>query len=83
MLGKLTIYKTCPLCGKRTYVRFSVTDEQYTDYKFNYEYSKEKPIQEIFPHITKYQRETIKSGMCRKCQKAIFGTCDIAISEGR
>ena len=71
-MTRLTIYKTCPICGKRTFASFNCTDNQYMDYKLNYECYKVKPIQLIFPDITKTQRETITSGLCRSCQKRIF-----------
>ena len=72
VMDKLTIYKTCPLCGCRTFARFRCTEKQYTDYELNYKNVKTKPIQLIFPDITKTQRETITSGLCKACQKRMF-----------
>ena len=71
---RITIYKDCPICGNDTEVRIKCNDKQYIDYKINYKglIIPNKPIQDIFPHISKQQRETIKSGICRHCQKKIF-----------
>lgn len=74
MINTLTVWKTCPFCGKRTYSRIKCNDDQYMDYKFNYDglTIPNKPIQNIFPQLSKQQREHLKSGICRKCQKTIF-----------
>ena len=74
IVSKLTIYKNCPICGKDTKVIIRCNDDQYKDYRFNYDglIIPNKPIQSIFPNISKQQRETIKSGICRRCQKEIF-----------
>ena len=73
-VSKLTIYKTCPICGRDTKVIIRCNDNQYEDYCFNYDglIIPNKPIQAIFPDISKQQRETIKSGICRRCQKELF-----------
>ena len=73
-VSKLTIYKNCPICGNDTKAIIKCNDEQYIDYELNYKglIIPKKPIQDIFPHISKQQRETIKSGICRRCQKEIF-----------
>lgn len=73
-VSKLTIYKTCPICGNDTKVIIRCNDDQYKDYNLYYKgcIIPYKPIQAIFPDISKQQRETIKSGICRRCQKSIF-----------
>ena len=73
-VSKLTIYKTCPICGNDTKVIISCNDNQYEDYCINYKglIIPNKPIQAIFPDISKQQRETIKSGICRRCQKQVL-----------
>lgn len=71
---RITIYRDCPICGNDTEVRIKCNDKQYIDYNVNYHglIIPKKPIQDIFPDISKQQRETIKSGICRRCQKEIF-----------
>lgn len=73
-VSKLTIYKNCPICGNDTKVIIKCNDKQYIDYELNYKglIIPNKPIQAIFPDISKQQRETIKSGICRRCQKELF-----------
>lgn len=70
----LTVWKVCPICGNETYSRIKCNDNQYMDYNFNYHglIKPNKPIQDIFPQLSKMQREHLKSGICRKCQKNIF-----------
>ena len=74
VMSTLTVWKTCPICRNRTYSRIKCNDNQYMDYNFNYHglIHPNKPIQNIFPQLSKQQREHIKSGICRKCQKTIF-----------
>lgn len=72
-LEKLTVWKTCPVCNTRHYIRFKCTEEQYIDYNINYNNQiKNKPIQLIFPQLDKKRREFLKSGTCKQCQKNIF-----------
>lgn len=73
-IKKIIIYKECPVCYRDVKVIISCNDEQYTDYSINYKglIVPNKPIQAIFPDISKQQRETIKSGICRRCQKELF-----------
>lgn len=62
-----TVWKNCPICGKRHYIRRQITDKQYIDYQIRM-----KPLQEIFPEFSKQDREFLKTGTCKKCQKNIF-----------
>ena len=70
----LTIWRECPICYTEHYSRIKCTEKQYIDYNVNYRglIKPNKLIQDIFPQISKQQREHIKSGICRNCQKAIF-----------
>lgn len=73
-VNRIVIYRECPICYRDTEVRIKCTDSEYIDYQTNYKglIRPYKPIQAIFPDISKQQRETIKSGICRRCQKNIF-----------
>ena len=62
-----TVWKNCPICGKRHYIKRQVTDNQYIDYQIRM-----KPLQAIFPEMTKQDREFLKTGICKQCQKDIF-----------
>lgn len=70
----LKIWKECPICYEEHYCRIKCNEKQYTDYQINYKglIRPKKAIQEIFPDLSKEQREFIKSGTCRRCQKNIF-----------
>ena len=62
-----TVWKVCPVCNKKHFIRRKITDDQYLDYQIRV-----KPIQNIFPEFSKRDREFLKSGICKDCQKTIF-----------
>jgi hypothetical protein len=62
-----TVWKRCPICNAKHYIKRKITDNQYIDYQFRV-----KPLQAIFPEMTKQDREFLKSGICKQCQKDIF-----------
>lgn len=73
-MKRIVLYKTCPICYEESEVVVLCTEEQHKDYTKNYMglIRPNKPIQEIFPNLDRVKRETIKSGTCEECQRAIF-----------
>lgn len=54
------------ICGKNEVL--SVTNADFQKYQDGVEH-----VQNIFPDMSKQDRELLISGTCRKCQKEIFG----------
>jgi hypothetical protein len=59
----------CPMCGKEH--SMFLEEEDANNY---FKYRKEKLIQDIFPDMSKTDREKFITGYCDECQKKIFGT---------
>lgn len=71
---KHVIRVSCPFCGQKTYVHFSNEDwEKYEKYFLGMDRSERPAIQTIFPDMPADERELLISGMCKDCQKGIFG----------
>lgn len=59
----------CPMCGKTHYLRVPASQlERFTKRRETGEL-----IQDIFPNMSKQDREKFLTGYCDKCQKLIFG----------
>ena len=71
----MTLYKTCPFCGKTVEIA-NVDEDAYDAWE-----SGEKLIQEAFPDAGASVREAIKTGMCHDCQEAIFGSNGDVVAE--
>ena len=62
------VYKVCPMCGKQH--KLNLTCSEYLDFDFKYPHR--IPIQEIFPNMSKMEREFLQTGYCPKCQELLF-----------
>ena len=64
----MTIEKVCPACGEEQ--ALEVSAEQLEQWR-NGAYA-----QDVFPHFTPDQRETLISGICPACWAEMFGADD-------
>lgn len=59
----------CPICGIEHSVKLTKEDfNRYIELR-----NQGKLIQDIFPNMSKVDREKFLSGYCEDCQKLIFG----------
>lgn len=64
----MELEKQCPICHK--WYMLELSNEQSRKL---YEYNRGNGlIQEIFPELSKVEREFIKSGFCPECQAMLF-----------
>ena len=62
---KLTIVKECPLCGESIEINVFLNDY--------YKWNDGAYVQDVFPYLSATERETLISGLCKECQKDVFG----------
>ncbi len=68
----MKMYNHCDLCGKGGYIK--LTEEQSE--KLSQYHMGDGLVQELFPELNPTEREFIKTGMCMKCQKMMFGKAE-------
>lgn len=68
----MKMYNHCDLCGKGGYIK--LTREQSD--KVSQYHMGDGLVQELFPELNPTEREFIKTGMCMKCQKMMFGKAE-------
>lgn len=64
----IEVYRLCPMCGRQHYMKLS--NEQARKL-FEYEHGNGY-IQEVFPELSRAEREFLKTGYCSGCQEQIF-----------
>ena len=69
----ITIYKNeviqdCGMCGQKSKIK--LTDAELEAYE--HYLAHEGPIQNLLPTLNACEREFLKSGYCKNCQKLLF-----------
>lgn len=66
--GTIMYHEECHECGKE----FAVGPVYVNDAAEWMMYPNRRHIQDVFPYLNPWEREAIKSHMCKKCQDKIF-----------
>lgn len=65
-MDEISLCTECPICGRVTFI-----DVKEDDY-FNWVHG--ELAQNAFPYLSITERESLISGLCKECQREVFGS---------